>query len=144
MKAWIYFATSEKASRQATLATLDKTRFLWRSALNKTGARIANVTAIQPGDQIFVAWRHSADERKAYRQCTVAKPIMPVIPGLVIDRLIGPYAQQLVTAGYPQESNGEVEGIRLDQIRECEVETRGSYGGNNAIHKLAPEDLGLL
>jgi hypothetical protein len=37
-----------------------------------------------------------------------------------------------------------VEGIRLDEIQECCFSVKGEYGGNNAIHELAPEDLAQL
>lgn len=102
--------------------------------LNEKGARIANVGEIREGDHVVVAWRHSSVTRTAYLECTVAEPLSPVAPGLVIDKLAGPSAQILVSAGYPQNSAGEVEGVRLDDIRECYFQVQGKYGGNNAIH----------
>ena len=141
---WIYFATSEKASLASTIETVINAKFLWRSAFNEKGARIANVSGIQDGDHVVVAWRHSGATRTAYLECTVAEPLSPATPGLVIDKLAGPSAQILISAGYPQNSAGEVEGIRLDDIRECYFQVQGEYGGNNAIHKLAVEDVGQL
>jgi len=74
----------------------------------------------------------------------VVAPISPVVPGLVIDRLAGSGAEILISAGYPKNGAGEVEGIRLDDIRECYYGLEGHYGGNNTIHKLAAEDVGHL
>ena len=144
VKNWIYFATSEKASLASTIETVINAQFLWRSAFNEKGARIANVGGIQDGDHVVFAWRHSSATRTAYLECTVAEPLSPATPGLVIDKLAGPSAQILVSAGYPQNSAGEVEGVRLDDIRECYFQVQGEYGGNNAIHKLAVEDVGQL
>jgi hypothetical protein len=50
----------------------------------------------------------------------------------------------LLAAGYPKNSAGEVEGIRLDEVAEFYFEVKGKYGGNNAIHELAIEDLPQL
>lgn len=111
MKNWIYFATSEKASLASTIETVINAQFLWRSAFNEKGARIANVGRIQNGDHVVIAWRHSGATRTAYLDCTVAEPLSPVTPGLVIDKLAGPSAQVLISAGYPQNSAGEVEGF---------------------------------
>ncbi len=144
MKNWIYFATAEKASLASTIEIVIDAQFLWRSAFNEKGAQIANVGGIEAGDHIVVAWRHSGAIRTAYLECTVAAPVSPVTPGVVIDKLTGPDAQMLIAAGYPINSAGEVEGIRLDNIRECYFQVQGRYGGNNAIHKLAGEDVGQL
>jgi hypothetical protein len=141
---WIYFATMEKASLAATIETVVNVQFLWRSSLNKNGAKIANVSRLREGDHIVIAWRHSDRVRRAYLECTIAAPFSPVHQGLVIDRLAGPDAELLISAGYPPNSIGEVEGIRLGDIRECCFHVRGGYGGNNAIHKLAAEDIGQL
>jgi hypothetical protein len=144
VKNWIYFATAEKTSLASTIETVINAQFLWRSAFNERGAQIANVGALEKGDHIIVAWRHSGVVRTAYLECTVAGPFSPAASGLVIDKLRGTDAQALVAAGYPTNSAGEVEGIRLDEIRECYFQVRGTYGGNNAIHKLAAEDAGRL
>ena len=144
MNNWIYFATAEKASLASTIETIINVQFLWRSAFNEKGAQIANVRGIAAGDHIVVAWRHSGAVRKAYLDCTVATPVSPVAPGIVIDKLTGADAQKLIAAGYPMNSAGAVEGIRLDHVRECCFQVRGRYGGNNAIHKLAIEDVGQL
>jgi hypothetical protein len=141
---WIYFATSEKASLASTIETVINAQFLWRSAFNEKGARIANVGGIRQGDHVVIAWRHSSVIRTAYLECTIAAPLSPVARGLVIDKLAGPSAQILVSAGYPQNSAGAVEGVRLDDIRECYFQVQGKYGGNNAIHKLAVEDVGQM
>jgi hypothetical protein len=144
VKNWIYFATSEKASLASTIETVINAQFLWRSAFNEKDARIVNVGGIREGDHVVVAWRHSSVTRTAYLECTVAEPLSPVAPGLVIDKLAGPSAQILVSAGYPQNSAGEVESVRLDDIRECYFQVQGKYGGNNAIHTLAVDDVGQL
>ena len=144
MRNWIYFATAKKASLPSTIETIINVQFLWRSALNERGAEIANVGRIKEGDHIIVAWRHSGVIRTAYLNCTVAAPFSPVAPGLVIDKLTGPDGQMLIAAGYPMNSAGAVEGIRLDEIRECYFQVQGRYAGNNAIHKLADEDVGEL
>jgi hypothetical protein len=144
VKNWIYFATSEKASLASTIETGINAQFLWRPAFNEKGARIANVGGIQDGDHVVVAWRQSSATRTAYLECTVAEQLSPATPGLVIDKLAGPVAQILISAGYPQNSAAEVEGIRLDDIRECYFQVQGEYGGDNAIHKLAVEDVGHL
>lgn len=129
MKNWIYFATAERTSLASTIETVINAQFLWRSAFNERGAQIANVGALEKGDHIIVAWRHSGVVRTAYLDCTIAGPFSPVASG-----------QPLIAAGYPMNSVGEVEGIRLDEIRECYFQAQGTYGGNNAIHKLAPQD----
>lgn len=144
MKNWIYFATAEKASLASTVEAVINSQFLWRSAYNERGAQIANVGGIEQGDHIIVAWRHSGFVRTAYLECTVAGPFSPVAPGIVIDKLAGPDAQPLIAAGYPTNSAEEVEGIRLNEIRECYFQVQGKYGGNNAIHKLAAEHAGQL
>ena len=141
MKNWIYFATAEKASLASTLETVMNTQFLWRSAFNKNGARIANVGRIEEGDNILVAWRRSGAVRTAYLRCRVAAPLSPREPGLVIDTLGDTAARALLAAGYPKNAVGEVEGIRLDEVVECCFQVKGKYGGNNAIHELAPEDV---
>jgi hypothetical protein len=102
------------------------------------------VGGIKEGDCIVVAWRHSGDVRLAYLRCRVAAPFSPTASGLVIDRLPAPEARALISAGYPKNSDGEVEGIRLDEVRECWFRVRGEYGGNNAIHELATEDAAQL
>ncbi len=140
MNNWIYFATEEKASLASTLETVINTQFLWRSAFNKNGARIANVGGIKEGDNILLAWRHSGVLRTAYLRCRVAAPLSPRAPGLVIDKLADPDAKVLSAAGYPKNAAGEVEGIRLDEILECCFQVKGQYGGNNAIHELTIED----
>jgi precorrin-8X/cobalt-precorrin-8 methylmutase len=144
VKNWIYFATEEKASLASTLETVLRWHFLWRSAFNKNGAQIANVGSIKAGDQIVLAWRHSGVVRTAYLRCQVAPPWSPFAPGLVIDKLAGPSARALISAGYPMNSAGEVEDIRLDDIQECCFPINGEYGGNNALHKLATEDVAQL
>ncbi len=138
---WIYFATSRKASLAATIEAVINSQFLWRSAFNEKGALIANVGSLKPGDRILLAWRHTNLVRMAYLQCTVAAPLSPIVPHLAIDRLTGANAAALMAAGYPSNSNGAVEGIRLDDIRECYFRVQGVYGGNNAIHKLAEADI---
>jgi hypothetical protein len=65
-------------------------------------------------------------------------------PGLVIDRLGEPDASVLTSAGYRKNSDGEVEGIRLNDIVECCFQVQGEYGGQNAIHRLAAQELALL
>jgi hypothetical protein len=102
MKNWIYFATANKASLASTLETVINAQFLWRSASNKNGARIANVGSIKEGDHIVVAWRHSGVMRTAYLRCKVAAPFSPLAPGLVIDKLSDPDARVLISAGYPK------------------------------------------
>jgi hypothetical protein len=144
VKNWIYFATAEKTSLASTLETVINHQFLWRSAFNTNGARIANVGSIREGDNIVVAWRHSGVTRTAYLRCQVAAPFSPRASGLVIDKLAYPGARELVLAGYPKNSTGDVEGIRLDGIQECCFQIRGAYWGNNAIHELATEDVAQL
>jgi hypothetical protein len=140
MTDWIYFATATKASLAATIETVLNTQFLWRSARNSKGASIANVAEISEGDVIVVAWRHSGSRRSAYLRCRVGTPLKPLEPGVVIERLSGTDSQPLIAAGYPATDSGDVEGIRLDEIEECSFEVKGTYGGNNAIHRLAEID----
>jgi len=137
MNYWIYFATAEMASRESTFDTAITYHFLWRSALKRNGHTISRVREIKQGDHIIIAWRQN---RIAYVDCTVAAPRLPVRPELVIDKLRGSDAQILISAGYPKNSAGEVEGIRIDNIRECEFRLQGEYGGQNAIHKIAEQD----
>jgi hypothetical protein len=144
MKNWIYFATAKKAPLASTLETVTNAQFLWRSAFNKNGARIANVGSIREGDGIILAWRRSGTERNAYLCCRVAAPLSPLAPGLVIDKIADPGARVLVSAGYPRNSHGDVEGLRVDNILECFFHVRGEYGGDNAIHELASEDAAQL
>lgn len=144
MRNWIYFATAKKASLTSTIERITNAQFLRRSAFNEKGGRVANVSGIRERDHVVVAWRHFSNVRAAYLECTVAAPLSPVSPALVIDRLVGPGAQVLVSAGYPQNSAGQVEGIRLDNVRECYFRVHGQYGGNNAIHELAKEDVRQL
>jgi hypothetical protein len=141
---WIYFATSEKTSLSSTIETIVNANFLWRSAYKVSGALNANVRDLRAGDTIIIAWRHPAGIRTAYMQGTIATPLRPLAAGLVIDRIVGPDARALIAAGYPPNADGDLEGIRLDDVCECYFEVRGQYGGNNAIHKLAAEDEGLL
>ena len=48
---------------------------------------------------VVLAWRHSGATRTAYLECTVAEPLSPATPGLVIDKLAGPSAQELSGIG---------------------------------------------
>jgi hypothetical protein len=137
---WIYFATSEKASLASTLEVVLNEHFLWRSVFNSNGSRIANVANLQVGDPILVAWRHSAGVRSAYLLGTIAEPRLPVVQGMVIDTVRGPDAEKVVAAGYRPNADGEVEGIRLENVWECCFEIRGEYGGNKAIHRLVDAD----
>jgi hypothetical protein len=140
MSDWIYFATAKKATLSATLETILNTQIIWRSAFNRSNALIALVGSIQPGDRIVVAWRHPGNDRIAYLCCRAAPPISPVQSGLIIDRISGPDAASLIEARYPANLAGWVEGIRVDEIRECSFSVKGGYGGNNTIHRLSPED----
>jgi hypothetical protein len=63
VKKWIYFTAAEKASLASTLETVINEQYLWRSALNKSGAQIPNVGSVSVGDQIVVAWRHCRHSR---------------------------------------------------------------------------------
>lgn len=144
MATWIYFATAEKTSLASTRAAVENAQFLWRSARNSNGALIPNVREIREGDRIVVAWRHPKGRRTAYLCCRVARPLSPVDPSLVIDKLTGPDAQALVATGYPADASGVIEGIRLDEIEECHFEVRGTYGGQNALHRLAAVDLSQI
>src|SRR6185295_1578392 len=128
----------------STLETVLNTQFLWRSAFNEQGARIANVGSIAAGDHIVVAWRHPGSVRTAYLRCQVATPVSPLAPGLVIDKLADPGAEVLTAAGYPTNPAGDVEGIRLSDIRECYFQVKGEYGGRGTIHELAQEDVDQL
>lgn len=138
MTTWMYFASEEKASLASTIGTVLDTQVLWRAARNSKGALIANVGNIATGDTIIVAWRHSGGERTAYLRCRIAAPLRPLEPGLLIERLSGTDAAELITAGYPEAAPGTVEGLRLDEIQECFFEVQGLYGGNNALHRLDP------
>lgn len=140
MADWIYFATSRKASLASTVGAVLSTNFLWRSALNENHALIANVRHIKPGDYIVLAWRHPGGVKKAYLRCRVASASLPVMPGLVIDKLAGPDANSLVSVGYPESPDGTVEGIRVDDVIECFFEPKGTYGGINSLHSLAAVD----
>jgi hypothetical protein len=140
MKNWIYFATPKKAPLGSTLQGVMDFNFLWRSAFNSKGALIANIKKLEVGDQILLAWRHSSSVRTAYLRCRVAAAKSPVVSGLVVDELDGPAARELTCAGYPTNSAGGVEGIRLDEVEECYFPVTGSYGGDNAIHELARRD----
>ena len=144
MKIWIYFATENKASLASTLETVINQQFLWRSAFKKNGALIPNIGSIKEGDSIVVAWRHSGIVRTAYLRCKVAAPFSPLASGLVIDKVAGPDAAVLCSVGYPTNLAGAVEGLRLSEILECCFQVKGEYGGNNAIHGLAPEDVAQL
>ena len=134
---WVYFATDSKASLSSTLGTILNQHVLWREASNNKGATIANVGNVRVGDRILVAWRKTG---LAYLACTVAAPIRPLRPNLVIDVISGQSGSVLVDAGYPTTGNGDVEVIRLDAIEECYFALVGRYGGNNAIHKLDEGD----
>jgi hypothetical protein len=128
----------------ATLETILNTQIIWRSAFNQTGSQIPLVGSIRAGDRVVVAWRHAGNARTAYLCCRVAAPLFPVKRGLVIDKVSGLDAASLIAAGYPANLAGWVEGIRLDEILECSFPVQGRYGGNNTIHKLAPEDAAQL
>ena len=86
---------------------------------------------------------HAAVERRTFR-CQVARPLSPVVPGAMIDRLMSADARSVIAAGYPASDSDTVEGIRLDRIEECYFNVRGMYGGNNSIHLAAAEDLDAL
>ena len=138
---WIYFAASTTTSLASTLGLVLSAHFLWRAALNSRGALIPNVRKIKEGDRIVVAWRHPAKRRTAYLRCRVAAPLFPVRRDTVIDRLTGPDAHSLIAEGYPASAPETVEGIRLDEIEECYFDVSGAYGGNNAIHPVATDDI---
>jgi hypothetical protein len=141
---WIYFASETKASLASTLGTIVDTQFLWRSARNAKGALIANVANIVVGDSLIVAWRDTGRRRTAYLRCRVAAPEQALEPGLIVERLSGPDATELIAAGYPESSPGTVDGFRVDEIVECSFAVQGEYGGNNALHRIAPVDVAGL
>lgn len=141
MTTWVYFATAERASLPDTVSAAIDNQFLWRSARNADGARIANVRHVAAGDRILLAWRTPDARATAYLLCVVAEPLGPVELGMVIDRVTGPGAEGMVGIGYPAGPDGSVEGFRLDDVEECWMELCGIYPGRNAIYKSADTDL---
>jgi hypothetical protein len=140
MTQWLYLASAARASLASTLAAIENHHFLWRSLLKSSGELNSNVGEIQAGDLVLVAWRHDGKRRTAYLRAIVADPLAPRRGRVAIEALAGEAARELVAAGYPASEDGTVEGLRLAEVDECCFELQGSYGGNNAIHRLAAID----
>jgi hypothetical protein len=141
MTLWLYLASAARASLASTLAAIENHHFLWRSLLKSSGELNSNVGEILAGDLVLVAWRHDGKRRTAYLRATVAEPLAPRRAGAAIDALAGEAARELISAGYPASDNGTVEGFQLAEVEECCFELQGSYGGNNAIHRLEAVDV---
>ncbi|WNG61375.1 hypothetical protein F0U59_46710 [Archangium gephyra] len=139
MAEWLYLASSSKASLQHTVSLALRHLFLWRSAFGANGQLIGNVKKLRAGDGITLAFREGGGIA-AYFRAEVLPPLHPVAPGLVIDRLVGHAAAELIAAHYPESAPGEVQGLRLGELRETYFHLHGSYTGQTALRAFNPVD----
>lgn len=140
---WLYLASDSEntATLSDTLGIIQKHHVLWRPSRNVNGALIANVKHLQPGDKVVVGFRQPSPE--AYIVAVIREPSKPVSGTSAIQLADKTLGLALREAGY-NESNGGYEVILLDNIRSIRFGLAGTYGGNNALHKLAPEDIAKL
>jgi hypothetical protein len=143
MNTWVYLAGEAQANQADTINFAKNQNLIWRPARNTLGRVIANVGNLQPGDRILLVYR-PGHPYVARVVANIAEPAHPVLGAEAIERIEWPGSQPLLDVGYPPvDSSKAVEVIRLEDVTECEILLRGTYG-MGAIHRLAPEDAGVL
>jgi hypothetical protein len=139
MTTWVYLASDARANEADTLRFAVEDHVLARTARNKDGRLIANVSRLKPGDEILLAYRVKGPLVARVR-ATIGPPTSPVAGTQAIERMSGHHAAALVTAGYPPLPDGTVEVMHLADVREVEIPLTGEYGARNAIQRLKADD----
>lgn len=60
MNEWVYFANASGVSLERTMRLACDHHWLTRTVHNKVGAAIANVTALQPADRLYLCYSESS------------------------------------------------------------------------------------
>ncbi len=139
MTVWVYFASDAAADQTDTFDFALHDKVMFRPARNSGGSLIANVGNLRPGDWILLVYRESG--RQVVRVQAHIAPVTRQVSGTrAIVKITGELSLAMTRKGYPALPGGGHEVIPVEQVYRCDVDLNGSYGGRNAIYKLAKID----
>ena len=141
MAQWVYFAGEALAGQEDTIDFAMRNNVIYRPSRSASGNLIANVGRLRPGDTLLLAYRQGLPH-VARISARIAQVDYPVRGTAVVEEVGPPHSQMFLDAGYLPIGPGNVEVIHIEDVSLCQITLRGTYAGQNAIHKLTPEDGG--
>jgi hypothetical protein len=141
---WVYFATPSRGSWTVTAEFVSETKTIIRNVHNSKGERIANVSRLEPGDKILLAYGGSGRPYRPLFAATIAKATIPVqgpkrsfeVFACIDESLWG----RLRDSGYtPDPSIEKFVGIAITDIADLRHLSFSipRPGGNNTIRRWA-------